>query len=257
MDPNLHNGVIDKTMPTTTNKQRLLTHIFAHLPKPARAGHEGHVRPPENLGVLEQFLYAVCREGTTREQGDRAFQNLRERFFDWNEVRVSSHRELAEAFDGLPDAEARAQRVVDFLQEVFETTFSFDLEGLHKKGLKQAAKQLSRYQAANDYAVAWVIQQSLGGHAVPLDPPTLRVLGRLGLTDDEHEDLEALRGSIEHHIPKAKGPLFNDLISAVADEFCHEEEPNCPACPMAPCCPSAQEFKTGVPSESGNRHKPR
>jgi endonuclease III len=250
--------VIEKTMPTTTNKQRVWTHIFAHLPKAARGGHDGQSRLPEGLPVLEQFLYALCREGTTREQGERAYLNLRERFFDWNEVRVSSLRELAEAFDGLPDAETRAQRLVEFLQEVFETTFSFDLESLHKKGLKQAAKQLSRYQAANDYAVAWVIQQSLGGHAVPLDGPTLRVLRRLGLIDSEHEGLEAVRASIEHHIPKAKGPLVNDLISALADEVCLEEEPNCPACPLAGYCPTAQEIKAAaVTSEGGGRHKPR
>src|SRR4051794_23353150 len=189
-------------MPTTTNKQRPLTQIFAHLPKAAKGGPDSHAHPPEGLPVLEQFLYAVCREGTTREQGERAFLNLRGRFFDWNEVRVSSARELAEAFDGLPEPDARAQRVVGFLQEAFETTFSFDLEALHKKGLKQAAKQLSRYQAANDYAVAWVIQQSLGGHAVPLDAPTLRVLRRLALTDGDQDDLEALRAGLEHHIPK-------------------------------------------------------
>jgi len=245
-------------MPTTTNKQRLLNHIFAHLPKGTKAGQEGSARPPQGLPVLEQFLYAVCREGTTREEGDRAFLNLRERFFDWNEVRVSSLRELSEAFEGLPDPEARAQRAVDFLQEVFETTFSFDLESLHKKGLKQAAKQLARYQASNDYSVAWVVQQSLGGHAVPVDGPTLRVLRRLRLADGEHEDMESLRASLEHHIPKSKGSLFYDLISAVAGEFCFENEPNCAACPLADYCATGQEQKAAAgSSESGNRHKPR
>src|SRR5205807_2107642 len=78
-----------------------------------------------------------------------------------------------------------AQRVVALLQEVFESTFSYDLEGLNKKGLKQAAKQIGRYQAADDYTVAWVTQQSLGGHAIPVDAPTLRTAGRLGLTDGE------------------------------------------------------------------------
>jgi endonuclease-3 len=257
MEPNLHNGVIETTMPTTTNKQRVWTHLFAHLPKGARGACDGRPRLPEGLPVLEQFLYALCREGTTREQGERAYLNLRERFFDWNEVRVSSLRELTEAFAGLPDAETRAQRLVDFLQEVFETTFSFDLESLHKKGLKQAAKQLSRYQAANDYAVAWVIQHGLGGHAVPLDAPTLRVLRRLGLIDSEHEDLEAVRASIEHHIPKAKGPLFNDLISSLADEVCFGEEPNCPACPLVGYCPTGQEVKAAVSADGGGRHKPR
>jgi endonuclease-3 len=244
-------------MPTTTNKQRLFTHIFAHLPKAGKGGPEGG-RLPESLPVLEQFLYAICREGTTREEADRAFQNLRERFFDWNEVRVSSERELGEVFDEMPDATTRAQRVVSFLQEVFETTFSFDLESLHKKGLKQAAKQLTRYQAANDYAIAWVILHSLGGHAVPLDGPALRVLRRLGLVEDDNADLEALRASLEHHIPKSKGGQFYELLSALADEVCFEDEPNCPSCPLASHCVTAQEYRaTALAAEGGGRHKPR
>ena len=245
-------------MPTTTNKQRLLNQIFAQLPRPGKGGSDGKARLPESLPVLEQFLYAVCREGTTREEADRAFNNLRERFFDWNEVRVSSQRELGEAFDDVPDGDVRGQRVVNFLQEVFETTYSFDLEGLHKKGLKQAAKQLQRYQAANDFAVAWVILHSLGGHAVPLDTQVLRVLRRLGLIDDDCADPETLRASLEHHIPKAKGGLFYELISALAGEVCHEDEPNCPSCPLANHCATGQEYRaTALSSEGGGRHKPR
>jgi endonuclease-3 len=244
--------VIDKAMPTTTNKQRLLTHVFSALAKGARTPE------PEPRPVLEQFLYAVCREGVTRELAERAFRSLREQFFDWNEVRVSSPRELAEALEGLPDAEGRAQRVIDLLQEVFETTFSFDLEPLQKKGVKLAAKQLARYQAANDYAVAWVIQQSLGGHALPLDVPTLRVLRRLGLIESEQEDLENLRASIEHQIPKAKGSLFIDLMSVLADEVCVEDEPNCRACQFSAHCPTAAELKhSAVGTEYANRPKPR
>ena len=197
-------------MATTVNKQRVLQQLVTP-PRHAKAGE------PEPRPVLEQFLYAICREGVSREVADRAFRNLREHYFDWNEVRVSSARELAESMDCLPDAENRGQRVIDFLQEVFETTFSFDLESLHKKGLKQAAKQLSRYQAANDYIVASVIQQSLGGHAIALDVASLRVLRRLGVIDSDTDDLEALRASLEHQIPKAKGATFNDAVSAASN----------------------------------------
>src|SRR5262245_25740930 len=199
-------------MATTINKQRILTHFFASLKKAYDPG-ESVSRP-----VLEQFIYAICREGATPEQADEAFANLRRRFFDWNEIRVSSLRELEESLENLPEPEVRAQRIISFLQEVFETTFSFDLEPLHKKPLKQAAKQLSRYQAANDYVVSWVVQQSLGGHAIPLDAPSLRILRRLGLIEEEQEDLEAIAASLEHQIPKARAPLFSDLISYLADE---------------------------------------
>jgi endonuclease-3 len=236
-------------MAITTNKQRLVTQIFSSLGKSGK-GHGSDERP-----VLEQFLYALCREGATREQADQAYRALQEQFFDWNEIRVSSIRELAEALDVLPDPEARAQRFIDFLQEVFETTFSFDLESLQKKGVKQAAKQLARYQAANDYVVAWVVRQSLGGHAIPLDGPSMRALRRLGLIEGAPEDLEGLRTSIEHQIPKARGTQFSDLVSALADEYCWEDDPNCSGCPLANACPSAHEFKTAA--AGSGRSKPR
>ena len=222
---------------TTTIKQKRVTQLFNLLGKGVRP------ESTEPKPVLEQFIYAICREGTTHDQAEHAYQRLRERFFDWNEIRVSSTHELAEALSDLPDAEARSQRIIDFLQEVFETTFSFDLESLQKKGVKQAAKQLARYQAANDYATAWVVQQSLGGHAIPLDSPSLRVLRRLGLLDEEGPDLEAVRAGLEHQIPKARGPLFVNVVSSLAADHCHEDEPACHQCPLMQHCPTGQDMK--------------
>ncbi len=239
-------------MPTTTNKQRVLTHIFTALKKRFEPA-EPEVRP-----VLEQFLYAICREGATRWQADRAYRNLQDRFFDWNEIRVSSPREVEEVLGDLSEPEVRAQRLITFLQEVFETTYSFDLESLHKKGLKQAAKQLSRYQAANDYVVAWVMQHSLGGHAIPLDAPTLRVLRRLGLLDDQEDDLETLRTSLEHLVPKARGSMFIELISAMAHDSSWEDDPHCP--PLLEdeeCSATHENGASSSVSERLSRPKPR
>jgi endonuclease III len=238
-------------MPTTTNKQRVLTQIFTTLKKRYEPVE------PEPRAVLEQFLYAICREGASRAQADRAFRNLQERFFDWNEVRVSSPREVEEALGNIPEPESRANRLISFLHEIFETTFSFDLESLHKKGLKQAAKQLSRYQAANDYAVSWVIQHSLGGHAIPLDAPSIRVLRRLGLLAGSEEDLEALRTSLEHLIPKSRGPLFTELVSAIAHDPSWEDQFDGLPRSLAPECAESEENITSPTPERINRQKPR
>lgn len=235
---------MDTIMPTTTNKQKVLDKILNALKK-RHEPQESETRP-----ILEQFMYAICREGATRQDADRAYQNLRDRFYDWNEVRVSSPREVEDALEGLPESELRSQRVISFLQEVFETTYSFDLESMHKKGLKQAAKQLSRYQAATDFAVAWVVQQSLGGHAVPLDGPSLRALCRLGLIEEESSDLEATRAGIEHLVPKAKAAQFCDILSALALELCDDDDPLSKACQLASEWPMAQL----VPAAGGERH---
>ena len=228
----------------TTSKQKIVTQLFTSLSKQAK------LKPMDTRPVLEQFVYAMLRENATRDSADQAFRSLQERFFDWNEVRVSSTLEIVEALDGtLSDAEMRAQRIVDFLQEIFETTYSFDLEPLlevlQKKGLKQASKQLLRYQAANDYAASWVMQQSLGGHAIPLDSTALRVLKRMGLIE-EQGDLEALHAVIEHQVPKTKGSQFVDLISVLAEVHCHEDVPACSRCPLRSGCPTGQEAKATV-----------
>jgi len=239
------------TMATTTvNKQKIVNQLFTALAKHAKG-------KPGERPVLEQFIYAMLRENATRDAGDQAFDSLKDQFFDWNEVRVSSSLEIAEALDGiLSEPEARAQRIIDFLQEIFETTYSFDLdpllEVLQKKGMKQASKQLLRYQAANDYAVAFVMQQSLGGHSIPLDGAALRVLRRMGLVEDQGA-LETLRTSIEHQVPKTKGSQFVDLVSALADAHCHECEPACRDCPLRSVCPTGQEAKAMASASKKSR----
>ncbi|HEV3146918.1 MAG TPA: hypothetical protein VGZ47_23725 [Gemmataceae bacterium] len=236
-------------MSSTTNKQQSVNQILNLLKKNFDSPD------PEKRPVLEELLYGVLREGATRPLADKAYRNLQERFFDWNEVRVSSPQEVAEVIDGLPDANVKSERIIGILQEVFETTYSFKLDDIDKKGLKNAAKQLGRMEDVNDYAVAWVLQQALNGHALPLDAPSLRTLRRLGVIEEDTEDLEVLRGSLEHQIPKAKGSLFLEGISEVAKEYCWEENPHCSACPLKSECPTGQ---TRPHSETrSTRMKPR
>ena len=232
-------------MATTINKQKLVTQLLGTQTKASRAAQALPIRP-----VLEQFIYAVLREDATRASADQAYRRLQEGFYDWNEVRVSSEQEVAEALKGLSNPDSRARRIREFLQEVFETTFSFDLEPLQKKGVKQAAKQLSRFAAANEYSVAWVVQHSLEGHSMPLDGSSVRVLKRLGLIDEHEGENEAMRGSLEHQVPKAKGSAFIDLVSDLAESCCWEEDPACPACPLQHSCATGSLQRAAAPAPS-------
>lgn len=211
----------------------------------------------ENLPVLEQFIYALCRENATDEHAQQAYHKLKTLFFDWNEIRVSTVAEIEVALSGLLDAESRAQRLVSFLQEVFESYFSFELESqLKGGGVKVAAKTIMKFGASNEYVGAWVVQRSLGGHAIPIDLPTLRCVQRLGLVDTE--DPEAARTNLEHQVQKTKGMQFTDVISNLAERYCWEDEPNCTNCPMAQTCPTAADV-LGDALETGRtaRAKPR
>ena len=255
-------------MPAITNKQQLLTHAHAALKKrfPLPA-----LEPEEPRPLLEELLYAICREGSTTADADAGYARLRKVFVDWNEIRVSTVQEVADALRPLPNAGLRAGWIIGVLHAVFEMNYSYDLGDLEKKGLKQAAKQVSRYfnekdlksvglkQAAkqiarfkqvNDFAVAWVVQRSLGGHAIPLDGPTFRVLRRLSVIEEaDADDMESVRGGIEHVIPKARGPEFTELMSIHAKELCIDKAPLCAQCPLKTDCPTGIENLSKKPTD--------
>ena len=67
-------------------------------------------------------------EGLVDEAADEAFAKLKELYFDWNEIRVTTVTELAEGMAGIPDHMAAAQRVKRALQSIFEGGYTFDIE---------------------------------------------------------------------------------------------------------------------------------
>lgn len=218
------------------NKQELLAKVLKLLEKKLPAPAE----PAERV-VFEELLYSVCRDAATTADADTAFASLKTNFFDWNEVRVSTVPEIADAMADLPGHGVKAQRIVEILQYIFEMYYSFELGDLDKKGLKQAGKQLTRFTGVNDFGVAWVTQRSLGGHAIPLDEPTVRVLKRLHVIEGDIDDIESARGTIEHAVPKANGIAFTEHLSNLADTICIEPEPKCPDCPLKADCPTGIE----------------
>jgi endonuclease III len=229
-------------MATATSKQSIVNQLVTSFPSATEETNSP-------LPLLEQFIYGLCRENATPEQAQQAYSRLTNSFFDWNEVRVSSVRELEEAMQGLSDTESRAHRILSFLQEVFETEFRFVLDLGGKKGAgKQIGKALSRYGAANDFVTAWVTQRSLATHAIPVDNVSLRVVQRLGLIDASIDDPETARSSLENLIPKSKGQAFTDALSVLADQICTEIDPKCSRCPLANNCPTGQEMRGERPA---------
>ena len=235
-------------MTATGPKQAQIQTILAALKKTYPADESA-----DKLTIIEELLYSLCRSGAGRDAADKAFRQLRERFFDWNEVRVSTAEEIAEALAELPEPMPRARKIIGVLQEWFELTYSFDMEEVAQKGLKEGVKKLSRLPNIDDFSTAWVAMRGMGGHAIPLDQPALIALRRLGVIEGDETDIEAVRGGVEHVVPKAKGPLFVELVNRLAFDTCRPEGPQCPRCVLKPDCPTGKAYA----GDGGASKKPR
>jgi endonuclease III len=215
----------------TQSKSQLLTNIHTLLKRRYKPKSDPNA---SRLSVLKAVVYGICHEDTTREQANQALSRFEDEFFDWNELRVSGVDEIQETLAGIPGADERAKRIRRFLRQLFNRTYGFTLDALAKKPLKEALKVLQTYDAfASDYVTATVIQQALGGHAIPIDKAAHRVLERVGISESE---VHALRNVLERAVPKNRGVEFLDLIEDVANDVCHETAPECPRCELRKVC---------------------
>jgi len=180
--------------------------------------HYQAVAPDPNRSVFEQSVFACCLENAHYDRAEEAFAALEHNFFDWNEIRVTTIRELSEVMARLPDPPAAANRVKRVLQSIFESTYSYDLEDLRKKNLGPAVEALKKIDGTTNFIVAYVTQAALGGHAIPVDEGVLQALSVVGLVGEK--DLEAgVVSGLERAIAKSKGIEFASQLHQLGADF--------------------------------------
>ncbi|MGD9722823.1 MAG: hypothetical protein AB7O59_15925 [Pirellulales bacterium] len=198
---------------STPNRTALLNKTHRVLKRtypttPARGEHP----------LLETLLFACCLENAPHTAAHQALEKLRGSFFDWNEIRVSTVKELSEVLEPLPDAAGAAARLKNVLQAVFESDYSFCLEHLKKQNIGVAVKRLQKLPGATPFGVAYATQMSLGGHAIPLDKGTLGAMAVIGVISPQEAQSGNITG-LERAIPKSKGREYGALFHELGAEF--------------------------------------
>lgn len=197
---------------STTNRASLLNKTHKVLKK--------HYKPQakDERPLLEVLIFAGCLENAQYSAAEKAFATLSNDFFDWNEVRVTTKKELSEVLSMLPDSMAGAERVKRVLQSVFEKLYSFEMEDLRKQNLGKAVKQLEAFDGTTPFMVAYATQMALGGHKIPLDQGALDALLVVGVVTPAEVAKQAF-GSIERAISKTKGIEFGSLLHQLGADF--------------------------------------
>ena len=180
--------------------------------------HYQPFQPPADRTLFEHLLYACCLENARPEAADEAYAKLQQTFYDWNEVRVTTVKELAETMSSLPDGTAAAKRLKHALQHIFETQYSFDIEYLKKQNLGKSIKDLEAIRGVTPFVADYVTQHGLGGHSIPLSNSIIDVLMVVGVVTEVEAKRNRVPG-LERAIPKAKGIEFASLLHQLAAEF--------------------------------------
>jgi endonuclease-3 len=173
------------------------------------------ITPPSNRTVLEHMIYGAVLEDSTFEAADEAFAKLQENFYDWNEVRVTTRRELAELMKSVSEPAEAAARVKRSLHGVFEKYYQFDLEFLKKENLSKAIIAMESFTGMSAFTIAYTAQNGLSGHSIPIDQSFMNLMYAIGAIGESELRDRKITG-LERTIPKAKGEEFSILVHQLA-----------------------------------------
>ncbi len=177
----------------------------------------GSRAPSYEYNVLDTLLFSICLENSNASDAEKALQRLKDDFYDYNELRVSSITEIQNAFVDMSDPEWRAMRVREVLQFVFESGYTFDLEDLKKKTMDSAEKHLKKIKSLTPFSIAHTLLYALGSHIVPVSDSILSTAIWLGLLEPKTKiktAAEQLKGAVR----KSDVPLFYYLFSCLASD---------------------------------------
>jgi endonuclease-3 len=197
----------------TPNRSALIAKVLKVVRK-----HYKPVAPAKERTVLEHLLFACLVEDSPHDAAEQVFNALKQDYFGWNEVRVSTIRELTDALKPLVNPPESAARLKQTLHSVFESVYEFDIESLKKQNIGQAAKLLQKYNGTTPFAVAYVTQNALGGHAIPLNQGTLIALHAVRVISDA-EFKQAVVPGLERTVPKNKGSEVGSLLHQLGVEI--------------------------------------
>ena len=95
------------------NRAALLTKTHRVLKK-----HYKAVSPDSDRTLLEHLLFASCLENAPPESAEKVYQAVLDRYFDLNEIRVTTVRELVVKIDIKGDAKEKSKSLINGFTDI-------------------------------------------------------------------------------------------------------------------------------------------
>jgi len=193
---------------------------MAAPPPPRRSGGSGSAPPAAH--ACDHLVHAFLSYDAPRPRADASYLRVAEAVVDWNELRVCHETEIAALLD--PEdvlASWRARRLRRVLQSVYEAWNTLDLAPVTALNKREARAALDGLDGMLPFVAADVTVRVLGGHAVPVDDLTRRLLVEEGIVDADR-DASAVQSWLERRIRTADMPETYFRLRAWGARRCTE-----------------------------------
>jgi len=193
--------------------------------------------PPRNKKLpnpVDMLIATILSQNTNDNNSYKAFQNLRKRFKNWEEVaeakRTSIEKEIKVAGLGLQKSKA----IKEFLTEIKKKKGSISLNHLKNIDNINAINELTEYNGIGVKTASCVLLFAMDRNICPVDTHVHRTVNRIGITDTKTPDKTFF--ALNENFPKDIAHQFHTNLIRLGREICKPKNPACGLCPLVKVC---------------------
>ena len=205
--------------------------VYGELP--AAPGGHGH--------PIAELVLTVLSQSTNDRNRDIAYVRLRDRFYEWTEMRDAPVNEIEEAIRPGGISKVKSARIKDILTAITQTSpdGGLWLDWLRDLSVPEAQEYLCSLPGVGRKTAACVLLFALGMRDVPVDTHVSRVGTRLGLFRRGAPFVEMHDTMLALTPPGEELELHMNLLRH-GRRTCHARRPQCRSCALFRMCPSAE-----------------
>jgi endonuclease-3 len=185
--------------------------------------------------LIAGLVATVLSQNTTDTNSRRAYNALRERFPEWDQVERANVRSIESAIRSGGLARTKARTIKRVLRGIRSETGRLDLGFLRRMTDDEVLDYLVAMDGVGVKTAACVALFNLGRDVMPVDTHVHRVVGRLGVVGHPRTrdaTFRALRGAV----PPGESLSLHVNIINLGRELCRPRDPECGQCPIAAHC---------------------
>jgi endonuclease-3 len=181
------------------------------------------------------LIGTILSQNTTDQNSHRAFDNLKSRFKDWEEVRKSPVSKIERAIRIGGISSIKAKRIRNILNQIHNDDSDLSLSYLKRWETDRIISYLRRFKGVGDKTIACVLLFSLGRPIIPVDTHVLRLSKRLGLVPED-TDAQKAHLLLQKLVPENLVYSLHLNLIQHGRKVCQAQNPGCSECIVFDLC---------------------
>ena len=192
----------------------------------------------EKLDPLDELMLTILSQSTSDTNRDRAYEILRARFPDWEDVRKARRSEIEDAIRSAGLWKQKARVLQETLDALYEQNGELALAYLEGLSDDEVIESLTSFRGVGIKTAACVLCFSMRRSYMPVDTHVHRVARRLGLIPDcataeqAHDILNR-----DDSVPPELRFTFHIQLIRHGRAVCRAGRPACEECVLGGLCP--------------------